>query len=509
MAKFDPNLDVEVSVKPSQDGKSKILSFYGMKNGDAAVVLDRLLLPGNGPFRKVNPLKNIEKAWSKGPVVHVMVAADKTKEFLDSGMKSIVAALLKTGSYDGDKILHLQDVADFQMNKLSNEEMKQLYQDAEVSVADLWTDYLNKVNDPETMRILKLYAEIYGNTIYGHALSLRNVMLIKAMASKYGKAPTFVLGRSTWNKYGRDVKSGAKPYPLWRYISADKISQADYDKAMADAQNAIGQGGADYDELGVTVQNKIEIEANKQLSKGKKLIPIKYLGYDIEDTYIIDKKQEDLLNSKPNISGNIQYKLNALAQEIEDKKKADNGEVIDPDGNAAMVARTSKAVAAVEELCAENGVTVTNNGGSDENRLVEGLLSYYRTQITPKMNVLKPENVEQYAEDAVQLTLIMTDVALNALKRFRHSLVYTQKEATALAPVIRRAVSKIGNAIVSEAFGDNFMAQYQQALNKLGIKIVNDEMSMADAQKPVTNMNEMRNSFYSILNKINNPYLYD
>lgn len=509
MAKFDQNLDVEVSVKPTQDGKSKILSFYGIKNGDIPAILDRLLLPGNGPFRKVNPLKNIEKAWSKGPVIHVMVSSDKGKEFLDSGMKSIIAALLKSGNYDNDKIMHLQDVADFQMNKMSNEEMKQLYQDAEVSVADLWTEYLNKVNDPETMRILKLYAEIYGNTIYGHALSLRNVMLIKAMSNKYGKTPTFVLGRSTWNKYGRDVKSGAKPYPLWRYISADKVSQADYDKAMADAQNAIGQGGADYDELGVTVQNKIEIEASKQLSKGKKLIPIKYLGYDIDDTYQIDKKGDDLLNSKPNISGNIQYKLNALAQEIEDKKRNNGGEVIDPDGNAAMIARTEKAVNAVEELCSDSGVKMTTNSNLPEDRIVDGLLSYYRTQITPKMNILKPENVEQYAEDAVQLTLIMTDVALNALKRFRHSLVYTQKEATALAPVIRRAVSKIGNAMVSEGFDDNFMMRYEMALDKLGIKVVDDEMPMQEAKKHFTNMNEMRNSFYSILNKINNPYLYD
>ena len=134
--------------------------------------------------------------------------------------------------------------------------------------------------------------------------------------------------------------------------------------------------------------------------------------------------------------------------------------------------------------------------------------------VTPKANVLKPENIEQYARDGVQLTLIMTDTGLNLLNRFRHSLEYTQKEAVALAPIIRTAVYTIGSKVsqINEGMNDNFMAMYKDALKKLGIKVVKDNTSLetsdvnnSQVMENTEKKKEVLDNFNKYLERLNNP----
>ena len=510
MGKYDKNLDVEIKVIDNKSGDSKIITFWGIKQrNDVDAILARLV-DGVGLFAKPKPDKHIDKAWAKGNVLNIIVKKSEIPQFLTTGMKSIITALVRSGNYDVDKILHLQDVVDFQLNQMSKEEQDKLYTDSNASVADLWTMYLNKVNDPETMKILKLYSKIYGNSVYGHALSLKNVLTIRAMGAKYGTEPTFVLGRTTWLKYGRDVKSGAKPYPLWRYEPIDKAKASDVAAARKTVQNDLGQGDIDYSELGVTVQNKIDIEVSKILSQNSKMIPRRYIGYDIADTYLINPS-DNPLEKKPNIVGNVVYELNELAKQVEAEKNASKNGDIDKTEQNRMQNRTEVAANAMAELCEDNDITVTGNIDTADNKLLNCLLSYFRTLVTPKANVLKPENVEQYSRDATQLTLIMTDTGLNLLNRFQHSLEYTQKEAVALAPIIKSAVYKIGSIVsqISEGMNDNFMTMYKNALKKLGIKIVNDNEQQNNIQND-SMMEEkskmIKENFNKYLERLNNPY---
>ena len=504
MAQYNKNLPINVSSKNTSEGDGKILSFYGMGTDDINNILNRLLLPGNGPFRKVNPAKNIDKAWAKGNILFIKVLNDKVDDFLNSGMKSVISALVSSGKYDNDVILHLQDEADFALKSaMSKEEMNKLYSDNAASVIDMWTQYLNNINDPEMRKVLELYSKIYGNTIYGHALSLKNVMSIKAVDPN----ATFVLGRTTWASYGRGVKANAKKFPLWRYTRKNDATQ----QQIIDAQEALGHGLEEFGELGVAVQNAIMIEAEKEANKGVNLIPVRYIGYDISDTYLYNPKEDDPLVAKPNMSSNVVYQINALAKEAEAKKNAESGNSeIGSEELSAMNKRTELATKAIEQLCAQEKIDTSKIQGEPEARLVQMLLDYYTRRVTQKANILKPENIRQYAEDAVQLTLIMDNIALGQLSRFRHSLQYTQKEAAALAPVIRTAVQRNGNAMVSEAVNDKgaFLSQYKAALKKLGIKIVPNETSIEQENPSEMTTESVKKDFFNMLDRINNPITY-
>lgn len=509
---FDKNLEVEVKVTNTKNGDGKILTFFGIKQkSDVDNILARLN-DGVGFSAQPKPEKHIQKAWGKGNQLVVIVNKNEISQFMQSGMKSIVNALIVSRNYDVNKIEHLIDVVDFQLNQMSDAEKEQLYKDSEVSVADLWTMYLNKMNDPEIVKVLRLYSKIYGTSVYGHALSLKNVMTIRAMGAKYGTTPTFVLGRSTWIKYGRDVKAGAKPYPLWMFVPTSKLDPKKVADARKTVQADMGQSG-DYADLGVTVQNKIDIEVNKILTQSANKVPIKYMGYDIADTYLINPS-ENPLEKKPNIKGNVVYELNALAQEVENQKNASKNGEIAPDEQTRMTNRTEVAANAMEQFCADHNIRVTGNIDTPDDKLLNTLLSYYRTVVTPKANVLKPENVEQYSRDAAQLTLIMTDTGLNLLNRFRHSLEYTQKEAVALAPIIRTAVYTIGSKVsqINEGMEDNFMTMYKNALKKLGIKIVKDNTNIetdnvnnGQVMENTDKKKEVLDNFNKYMERLNNP----
>jgi hypothetical protein len=438
-------------------------------------------------------------------------------DFVNNGLRTIIFYLLKSNKYDNEKISRLEDVVGHKIESSDSLSDKfKAMSNAEISVADLWQRYLNNINDPTTREALKLYSQIYSNTIYGHALSLGNVLRIRAI----NPDATFVVSESTWNSWGYGIKKGAKKYPMWRIVNKYDPSQKDIDAAKI----KLGHELENLGDLGVAVKDAIFIEAQKEANKGTKTVFLPYYGYDISDTYQYNPKEMSPLMSKPNISSNVVYKLNALAQELENKK---NSELTGKD--AEIKDRAEKqynvAIDVMSKLCTENGINVEsiiNSDSQNQNKLINLLDSYYTYTINAKsdnkkqkgtniINVLKPENIRKYIQDAIQLTLLMNNIPYNT-NGFTHSLEYTQNEAATLGPIIKVAAEKIGKALVmneGKFNGGWFAKAYKSALKKLGIKIVpNNTDNSENEMSPEMQMESIKENFYKMLNRINNPIIY-
>lgn len=512
--------NLTVSIEPGKDGKSKILKYYGVRKEDYPAVIDRLMLPASpgNPFRKPIPSKNIMKAWVKGDQIFVAVSNDKEKEFLQTGLVGIMNGLKKSGHYSDEEIGQLVDKTDFALNKPDKEALKKLKAEGEDAVADLWTDYLNKINDPIEMKALNLYSQIYGDTRYGHLLSLRNVLMIRALAKKYGTNPTFVLGSSVWNKFGRGIKRGAKMYPLFR-LRTNKGDATQNDKK--EAMDKCGFPAMSYEELGVTVQHMVDIDAeNAAYSKShNENLYSWYVGYDIADTYLFNPQAPDPLHSKPGITSNIEYKLNQLAQDIE-MNKADMENELGSGFKDKMEENTKIAADFISQVCAKKNIQVAM-GQTPTATLINGLKAYYRTIIPTKANIIKPDNIEGCANDATHLTLIMLNVGLGALNTFPHGLTYTKKEAAALGPVIMSTITNIGRQIqptaeiednpeegavnINETEGNDAVSMFIRGIEKIGGKVIDDkEESAMNLSESVVSFLK---SYNNTLHKINGGYL--
>lgn len=482
MANFNEFLPVDISVKDILNNTGKQIDIWGLTPNEMTDILSRLTV-GGGRFAKPNPDKHIRNVWAKGKVFTITINNDELDAFLDSGLKSVQSALIHSRPKEADGILALTDEVASKCETISKDEMKKLFKDSEASEIEMWQNYLNNIEDPKTREMLILYSKIYGNTVYGHQLSLKNAMTIRRIDPN----ATFVLGKSTWKNYGRGVKRGAKRYPLWGWVpDDDNITKADIDKAQAE----LGHGGQSYNDLSLTVKDAIMKKATEMKNSSGKMY--QYIGYDISDTF--KYSSEDLLQNKPGIIGNVAYTLNKLAQDLEAEKNS--GKEIE--GHDEMMIKTEKAVNEVEKMCAEKGININVTSQNPSVRLVDLLLAYYQPLVEAKSNILKVDNQKPFTEDAVQLTLLMNNIALDQLKRFRHSYEYTQKEASALAPIIRSATYKIGKAInnnLSENIDgkDNFIHKFKQALKTLGIKIVKDEPSI-DVSQNLDNTNDVESA---------------
>ena len=517
MGNFNKYLDVEPQIADSKDGVSKKITFWGIKTKqEAEKIINRITTPGNSTLeRKGLPYKNIKKGWyftSKNNIaVVLLVEKDKLNDFIDTGLKSVISALVSTGTYNNDAILRLEDVVAHKLE--ASDSLKDKFKamsDAEVSVADLWQKYLNNINDPTIREALALYSKIYSNTVYGHALSLANVLRIRAI----NPDATFVVSESTWNNWGFGIKRGAKKYPMWAPVVKNNVTQQELD----DAKNKLGHELDNMGDLGVTVKNAIMIEAQKEANKGKKVSFFPYYGYDIADTYQYNPKEDNPLQSKPNISSNVVYKLNSLAQELENKKRMESGN-IDTGLQDKVTKQYTVANDVVSKLCSNGGLNVdsiTQSDATPEDKLIHLLSEYYRFLINNKaqenkkgtnaINVLKPENINKYIQDGVQLTLLMNGLPFNQ-NNFTHSIEYTQNEAATLGNIIKGATEQIGRAItMNEGIGgSNFLNKFKTALNKLGIRIVADKQT---EQQPNQEIERIKNNFNEMLNRINNPIIY-
>ena len=508
-SKYNNNLDVSTSTKPSPRIQNATdIQFWGIKNAaDAKACYERLMLPADGgqfSFRKVNPAKNILAAstGTTGAMLKVTVANDKIDDFMKTGLQSIMNALIVSKNYDFDRIKNIEHFI-FDANP-SKKELQDIANQSDADILTMWTNYMNNLEDPETRAQLQLYAKIYGNTTYGHALSLQNVMAIRAQQANHTETPTFVLGKTKWKQYfNRAIKRGAKPYSLTMYLPKWKPKDADVEKLIPDVQKELGHDGTPFNELGSSVRDKIRMEAERRASANIPKEKMVYAGYDVSDTILVNTNEPDPLTSKPGIKGNVIYILNALAEELENQKNAENGNVIDPESNEAMLNRTQKALDAVIAYCDNLGITIPQPSGNAENDLTEALLAYYKTQATKKANVLTDKYINQYAEDATMFTYLLTNIGLNQLNRFHHSLTYTEKEVAALEPMMTKIASVIGNAIVQEGIGDTIHNKLMGIFQKLGIKVVpENEATPTNTDKPIETVVEAKQRFYNMYNRI-------
>jgi len=518
MGKYNSYLDVEPQIENTKDGTKKKINFWGIKDRqDAENILDAITEPGDSTFaRKGLPGKNILRAWytpsRTNMGLFVVVANEAVEDFINTGLRSIIFSLLKSNNYDKEKIANLEhEVAHKLETSDSWADKRKALADADVHVADLWQRYLNNINDPVTREALKLYSQIYTTTSYGHALSLANVMRIRAI----NPDATFVLSETVWNSWGYGIKRGAKKYPLWAVRFTQGISKKDLENAKAKLGHELEQLG----DLGVAVQEAIRIEAEKEANKGLKPMFILYYGYDIADTYQYNSKEVSPLMSKPNISSNVVYKLNALAQKLEDEKEKGLGEK-EKEIRDTTDMKYNVASETMINLCEKNGIKtedIVNNSTSNQKKLINLLDAYYNYIINAssnkkspnKINVLKPENIQNYIQDAIQLTLLMNSIPFNK-NDFTHSEIYNQNEAATLGPIIRTAAEAIGKALnpkqkdnVNEGIFEEgaFGLSFDEALKKLGIKVVSDNT-------PEMQMEAIKENFNKMLNRINNPIIY-
>ena len=522
MGRFNEYLEIEVKVSLSKTG-NKIIDFFGLKDKqDAEAILSRICVPGQGPFaRKGLPGKNILQGWYKSAngktSLGILVDSKFVNEFIDTGLKSIISGFVASKKYNNDAILRLEDVVahKLEVTDTLSDKFKNMAS-AEQSVYDLWQRYLNNINNPVTKEALALYSKIYSNSVYGHALSLANVLRIRAINPN----ATFVLSESTWNQWGFGIKRGATKYPMWRPANEKDATQKDIDEAMKNLGHELEKFG----DLGVAVQDAIRIEATRLANKGRPKIFIPYYGYDIADTYRFDPKSDDPLVTKPNAKSNVVYQLNALAQELEDKKRAENGDV-----NKALEDETNKkyeiAINVANTLCANKGITVdtiTNSSTNQESKLISLLSRYYAYVINEPVqtkkgqnliNVLRPENINKYIQDAIQLTLLMCNIPFNQ-NNFQHSIQYTQNEAATLGKIIKTATEQILKSLsMNEGIFDGgwFGNAFKNALRKLGIKVVRENPVTTAAPvstAPETQMERIKREFKEMLNRINNPIIY-
>lgn len=527
MGKFNEYLDIEPKIDNIKDGEYKKISFWGIKDRqDAEDTLNRIAEPGDSLMGRPGlPNKNIKRAWyaatRSGVGLFVIVPTANATDFITTGLKSIIFSFLASKKYDQEKILRLEDVVAHKLESSDtlSDKFKAMSQ-AEISVADLWQKYLNNINDPATREALKLYSQIYSNTSYGHALSLGNVLRIRAI----NPDATFVVSESTWNSWGFGIKKGAQKYPMWRVVNKYDPSQKDIDIAKA----KLGHELENLGDLGVAVRDAIRIEAQKEANKGVKTVFLPYYGYDISDVYQYNPNEPNPLTTQANISSNVVYKLNALAQELEDKKR---GELSGKDAEIRDAAEKQYTVSIdiMSKLCTQKGIQIDsliNSETSLQDKLIKLLETYYNYVITEKssnpksaknpnkINVLKPENIQKYIQDAVQLTLLMNNIPYN-MNNFTHSLEYTQNEAATLGPIIKVAAESIGRALnpktqdsLNEGIFDGWFGQaFKRALDKLGINIVPD--NQAENENSVEmQLESIKENFNKLLYRINNPIIY-
>lgn len=425
---------------------AKIIHFVGLDTNALKNVLRAISDKGNTPNkRNAKPNMGFEYCAWKGQgdkldFQIVTYSEGEVQQFLDSGWITMQNALIEAG-VDPKKVDPLTDEIEMAMNAMTPEQQQEMIQVANQSFAELWQEYLNKMNDPETQEMLKLFGQVYGDTRYGWVLSIRNVIMAKAQKPD----ATHVLSRIEWRIMGRGIKPGAKPIFLFRPASIFDFTDED----IAEALRQWGHKSDSFADQGATVRNGVRVQADYN-TRDRNFRGIWYTAYDISDTYRFDEDAEDTLITKPGITSNLAYALNDKAIELENEKHAGNEGENDELGNRRndVNERTQIAYDVVVSLCKTKGIDVNDNPNTSlSGKLVDALIAYYRPLIKPKANIIKAENITKYAMDATQLTLLMTNTGLDQLNRFAHSVDYTDKEGAALGNVISPVVTKINRKI--------------------------------------------------------------
>lgn len=505
--------DIAVTVQPGKglDLKTKepykLINLYNVDKDSAYAIIERL----NDPSKQ----RITRTSWvDKEEPTHVIIKVfDKEIDsWLDGGDLNAVQSVLLKAGYNADEVKHLEDEIATGFYSKDREKINQAHDEAGENAMEMWQNYLSKINDPVTRAQLELYSRVYGNTVYGKILSVKNTMLIKS----YDRDATFVAAAGVWKtRFGRGIKRGAKPLPMYVWIENDKAT----DKEIELAKQEGGWGDEDFSNLSTQVQRAIEMNANKKHGG----FTLRSVGYDVRDTYLLSGAKEDKWSTEIGLLSNLSGELNQAA--IIDRQKR-NIEPVNTD--TLMEKRTEKAATWMEEFCNQNGYNTSTSYQDASNRLADYLLSYCSANATKKANILDNDNIRTYAENATQVTLILTKLGLSALSRFNKTYSYDKKEASALMNVVFGIAKKLEeNSIVNEGILDwlrnkaAFVKMFMSALKQIGCNVVdkndnvqnqNNNMEMNNqqqdnnVQEPDNSIENIKNNFNEIYNRISKNY---
>lgn len=438
----------------------RLINLYNVDKDSAAAIVARL----------TDPLKQriTKNAWlDKTEPTHVQIKVfDKEiDQWLDGGDLNAIQSILLKAGYNADEVKHMEDEIATSFYSKDKEKIDKAHNEANENSMEMWQNYLSKINDPVTRSQIELYSRVYGNVSYGHILSIKNASLIKS----YDKDATFVLAPGQWkNLFGRGIRRNAKPLPMYVWVPVGKATEKD----IEDAKREAGWEQTGSEDLSTQVKNDINMKANKTGG-----FTLRSVGYDVRDTYLLSGAKEDKWSTEIGLLNNLSGELNQAA--IADKQQR-NIQNIDVD--TVMEKRTEMAANWMEQFCQENGYDTQTRYQDPGNKLADYLLSYCTANATKKANILSQGNIQTYAENATQITLIITNLGLNALSRFHRTYEYSRQEATTLMNVVFGIAKKLEeNSVINEGIGSwfrdkaQFIKAFLKALKMIGCGIKKEE----------------------------------
>ena len=475
---------VAITVQPGKglDIKTKepykVINLYNIDKDSANAIVERLNDKTKGRITRL--------AWlDKTAPTHVQIKVfDKEiDQWLDGGdLNAIQSVLLKAG-YNADEVMHFEDEIATGFYSKDKEKINKAHNEAGENAMEMWQKYLSKVSDPVTRKQLELYARIYGNVSYGHLLSIRNAALIKS----YDKDATFVLAPSVWkSEFGRGIKRNAKPLPMYG-CTGDKEPTA---KDIEDAKREAGWEETDIDDLSTQVKRDILMKASNRANKSGGNF-YRMVGYDVRDTYLLNGAKDDKWTTEIGLLNNLNSELNQAAILDRQQRNIDNINI-----DTIMENRTEKAADWMEKFCQDSGLSTKTSYKDAGNRLADYLLNYCTANATKRANILSEGNIRTYAENATQVTLIITNLGLNALSRFSRTYEYTKPEAVALMNVVFGIATKLGdNSILNEGIGAwfrdkiQFVKMFVKALKMIGCGIKNEKVETPQTDSNIQQKN--------------------
>lgn len=436
------------SINPVNQQNILTFTFYGIERDDAFTI--------RGMIDK-NQEKFTLGSVVKGDALMVRILAADLDKWLDTGMKTIQSVLLKSGKYNKDEVMHLEDEAYARSgNGATRGDKVGKYKETKKTAIEYWKKYLETLNDPETVKIIEAYSSLpLTDKIYGHTLSRKNAMLIRSVNNE----ASFILPLSGWRQLNRGVKRGAKQYVI--YIRTGSDSQI---AEIKDIIKQIGWGNVPYDDLPPQVQKEVDIRSNGKASGIFKPI----YEYDISDTYLFPG-QPDIFNQTVGLKNNLTGELNDLAKS-EVMAASDNK----PDVDKLMVERTVKANDNFSKYCEENNINYIHSDNPSAN-LVNALEANYK-KIAMDLDILRDVNINMFAENATHITLLFGKYAYDMLPRFKHGYKYDNKEVGEMINAVGNTLTILDKQELNEStdflMNGNFVKEFMNLFHEIGCKIV-------------------------------------
>lgn len=467
-AKKDKSLNLTVDPETKRLTKTIIYKFfvYNISVPDMEKIIE--VITNNSKHVTNQITHNSSKGEER---LIISVNPDRLDEWLDHDVPLIQKVLYQNKEYNQEEVSHLSDVfATRARDFFSNDaEKNEVSNNQNQSAINQWKHYLSTINDPETRKILSLYTQIYdslGNEkVFGHILSMRNVQSILATNNK----ATFLLTPKEWLKFGRGVRRNAQPYA----ISIPKnIAGKPSEEQINQTKKETGWGGESYSSLPLQPKKEVGIRATANQINGFNVI----YEYDISDTYLINKAN-DTFNNTVGLSNNLTGELNSLAKAAKEESSKDKDEKLNNiNGSSVMSERTKLADEKIIEFMKSKNIDYAHNENNYSIDLSNALFSWYKILAEKEGHILKESNIETYASNATQITLIMTQLALDTIGKYTHSIEYTEEEASAIFNMVCPMADKLAKfSTIAEDTNSSLKNKFMNALNQLGITIIHGE----------------------------------